>query len=58
MLQIGVIQFVQKRAPKTNSLSVKKIDLPWSPGTREYVESVWSSPINMRNLEKNHIQFE
>ncbi len=52
MLQIGVIQFVQKRSAEKHSLRVKKINPPWSPGMQEYVESVRSSPINPRNAWK------
>ncbi len=49
MLQIGVIQFVQKWVPTKKLLSVKKNDPLWSPGAWEYVESVRSSPVLTRN---------
>ncbi len=50
MLQIGVIQFVQKQAQKKLK-SVKKNNPPWSPGTWEYVESVGSSPVLTQNTK-------
>ncbi len=52
LIQIVVHQFERKTTTKNNSVGLKKIAPPWSPGTREYVESVLRSPVYMQNTWK------